>query len=127
MLSPKIHKNHMFPSKCIQPPCMNIAAKTEADRKALSFAMSLSLVIGLLMFVMKVGAYLLTGSAAILSDAADGRVTIRRLNRSEYNNTIRDLVGVNIKPAEDFPADDVGYGFDNIGDALSVEQFEALL
>jgi hypothetical protein len=49
-----------------------------------------------------------------------GRVTIRRLNRTEYNNTIRDLVGVDFKAAEDFPADDVGYGFDNIGDVLSV-------
>jgi hypothetical protein len=49
-----------------------------------------------------------------------GRVTLRRLNRTEYNNTIRDLVGVDFKPAADFPADDVGYGFDNIGDVLSV-------
>jgi len=49
-----------------------------------------------------------------------GRVTIRRLNRAEYNNTIRDLVGVNFQPAADFPADDSGYGFDNIGDVLSV-------
>ena len=50
----------------------------------------------------------------------DGRVTIRRLNRAEYNNTIRDLVGVNFKPSADFPNDDVGYGFDNIGDVLSL-------
>ena len=49
-----------------------------------------------------------------------GRVTIRRLNRAEYNNTIRDLFGVAIAPADDFPSDDVGYGFDNIGDVLSV-------
>lgn len=49
-----------------------------------------------------------------------GRVTLRRLNRAEYNNTIRDLVGVAFKPAEDFPSDDVGYGFDNIGDVLSL-------
>jgi len=49
-----------------------------------------------------------------------GRVTIRRLNRSEYNNTIRDLVGVDFEPAKDFPSDDVGYGFDNIGDVLSL-------
>jgi mono/diheme cytochrome c family protein len=49
-----------------------------------------------------------------------GRVTIRRLNRAEYNNTIRDLVGVQFQPADDFPADDVGYGFDNIGDVLSL-------
>jgi len=49
-----------------------------------------------------------------------GRVTLHRLNRAEYNNTIRDLVGVNFQPADDFPADDSGYGFDNIGDVLSV-------
>src|SRR6266536_405682 len=49
-----------------------------------------------------------------------GRVTLRRLNRAEYNNTIRDLVGVRFQPAEDFPADDSGYGFDNIGDVLSL-------
>jgi hypothetical protein len=49
-----------------------------------------------------------------------GRVTIRRLNRTEYNNTVRDLVGVDFKPADDFPQDDVGYGFDNIGDVLSL-------
>jgi len=49
-----------------------------------------------------------------------GRVTIRRLNRAEYDNTIRDLVGVDFHPAEDFPADDSGYGFDNIGDVLSL-------
>jgi len=49
-----------------------------------------------------------------------GRVTMRRLNRAEYNNTIRDLVGVKFQPAADFPADDVGYGFDNNGDVLSL-------
>lgn len=49
-----------------------------------------------------------------------GRVTIRRLNRNEYNNTIRDLLGVDFHPADDFPSDDVGYGFDNIGDVLSM-------
>ena len=49
-----------------------------------------------------------------------GRPTIRRLNKAEYNNTIRDLVGVNYQPADDFPTDDVGYGFDNIGDVLTL-------
>jgi hypothetical protein len=49
-----------------------------------------------------------------------GRVTLRRLNRTEYNNTIRDLVGLDLRPADDFPEDDTGYGFDNIGDVLSV-------
>jgi hypothetical protein len=49
-----------------------------------------------------------------------GRVTMRRLNRNEYNNTIRDLVGIDFNPAEDFPSDDVGHGFDNIGDVLTL-------
>ena len=49
-----------------------------------------------------------------------GQVTVRRLNRSEYNNVIRDLMHLDFKPAKDFPADDSGYGFDNIGDVLSV-------
>jgi hypothetical protein len=54
------------------------------------------------------------------ASADPGRVTARRLNRAEYNNTIRDLVGVDFRPAEDFPQDDSGYGFDNIGDVLSL-------
>jgi hypothetical protein len=49
-----------------------------------------------------------------------GRVTIRRLNRAEYNNTIRDLLAIKFTPADDFPADDVGNGFDNMGDVLSM-------
>ena len=49
-----------------------------------------------------------------------GHVTLRRLNRAEYNNTVRDLCGVDIHPADEFPNDDVGYGFDNIGDVLSI-------
>ncbi|MCA9077622.1 MAG: DUF1592 domain-containing protein [Planctomycetaceae bacterium] len=49
-----------------------------------------------------------------------GRVTIRRLNQVEYNNTIRDLVGIDFQPADDFPSDDVGNGFDNIGDVLTI-------
>ncbi|MBI1841844.1 MAG: DUF1592 domain-containing protein [Verrucomicrobia bacterium] len=49
-----------------------------------------------------------------------GRVTVRRLNRNEYNRTLRDLLGIDFQPADDFPQDDVGYGFDNIGDVLSM-------
>ncbi|HPM82421.1 MAG TPA: DUF1592 domain-containing protein [Candidatus Anammoximicrobium sp.] len=49
-----------------------------------------------------------------------GRVTMRRLNRTEYRNTIRDLVGVDFDPTEDFPSDDIGHGFDNIGDVLTM-------
>jgi mono/diheme cytochrome c family protein len=50
-----------------------------------------------------------------------GRVTLRRLNKAEYNNTIRDLCGVDFQPAADFPSDEVGYGFDHIGDVLSMQ------
>ncbi len=49
-----------------------------------------------------------------------GRLTVRRLNRNEYNNTIRDLLHIEFKPADDFPSDDVGHGFDNIADVLTV-------
>ena len=49
-----------------------------------------------------------------------GQVTIRRLNRTEYKNTVRDLTGVDYKTDGNFPADDVGYGFDNIADVLSL-------
>jgi hypothetical protein len=48
------------------------------------------------------------------------RVTLRRLNRSEYNNTIHDLLHLDWRPADDFPADDLGHGFDNNGDVLSL-------
>ena len=49
-----------------------------------------------------------------------GRITIRRLNKVEYKNTVRDLLGVDFDPTENFPADDVGHGFDNIGDVLTM-------
>jgi hypothetical protein len=49
-----------------------------------------------------------------------GRVTARRLNRAEYNYSLRDLLGIHFQPADDFPQDDSGYGFDNIGDVLSL-------
>ena len=50
-----------------------------------------------------------------------GRVTIRRLNRFEYNNTVRDLFDVAARPAESFPADGAGgAGFDNNADTLFI-------
>lgn len=52
--------------------------------------------------------------------SSPGVVTIHRLNRREYNNTVRDLVGLDLKLADNFPADDVGGGFDNISDVLSL-------
>ena len=49
-----------------------------------------------------------------------GRVTLRRLNRVEYHNTIHDLLGVDFDTATAFPPDDTGHGFDNIGDVLTL-------
>ncbi|MDQ2900270.1 MAG: DUF1592 domain-containing protein, partial [Acidobacteriota bacterium] len=64
-----------------------------------------------------------------LGDALDGAAaanpnpgdpTIHRLNRAEYSNAIRDLLALDVKPGAKLPADDTGYGFDNIGDVLSL-------
>lgn len=49
-----------------------------------------------------------------------GRITLRRLNRVEYRQTIQDLMGVDFKADEEFPPDDTGYGFDTIADVLTV-------
>src|SRR5438876_10530081 len=49
-----------------------------------------------------------------------GRPAIHRLNRAEYSNAIRDLLALDIKPGSKLPADDTGYGFDNIGDVLTL-------
>ena len=49
-----------------------------------------------------------------------GKVTIRRLNRIEYHNTIRDLTGFDFKVEDELPPDDTGYGFDTIGDVLTL-------
>lgn len=49
-----------------------------------------------------------------------GPVVIRRLNRQEYNNTIRDLFGLDLHLADAFPPDDIGFGFDNVGSALNI-------
>lgn len=62
---------------------------------------------------------------ALFSVACDlrprpGKVTARRLNRAEYNNTIRDLFQMDLRPADAFPSDEVGAGFDNNGDVLSL-------
>ena len=55
------------------------------------------------------------------SDSNPGRVTMRRLSRTEYRNTVRDILGLEVGPlVEAFPTDDLGYGFDNVGDALTV-------
>ena len=61
----------------------------------------------------------LLGQAVAQAKVDPGKVTVRRLNRTEYNNTIRDLCYVDGNFSVDFPADDTGYGFDNIGDVLT--------
>jgi hypothetical protein len=53
-------------------------------------------------------------------DPDPGRVTVRRLNRVEYKNTIRDLMGVDYDTEGEFPPDDTGYGFDTIADVLTL-------
>ena len=73
---------------------MNISANSESDRKALVFAMNLSLVVGLLMFVIKMGAYLLTGSSAILSDAAESVVHVAAVIFASYS------LRVSFRPAD---------------------------
>jgi len=52
--------------------------------------------------------------------ARGGRVMVRRLNRTEYNNTVHDLLGVTLRPADDFPADVPAHGFDTVAGTLSV-------
>lgn len=49
-----------------------------------------------------------------------GRVVAHRLNRTEYTNTIRDLLDVEFRAQKDFPTDDSGEGFDNIGEVLTI-------
>lgn len=49
-----------------------------------------------------------------------GRVVWRRLNRNEYRNTVGDLFGSELDPGVDLPADDLGYGFDNIASVLTL-------
>ncbi len=49
-----------------------------------------------------------------------GKVTARRLNRAEYNHSVRDLFGIDLQPADAFPSDEVGAGFDNNGDLLTL-------
>ncbi len=65
--------------------------------------------------------WITTGAFGLdLSRPDPGRVTVRHLNRNEYRNTLRDLLGVDFKADSMLPPDDVGYGFDNIGDVLSI-------
>jgi hypothetical protein len=56
-----------------------------------------------------------------------GRVTIHRLNKTEYNNTVRDLLGTTLKPADEFPPDFQGAGFDNVAESLALSPIQLSL
>jgi mono/diheme cytochrome c family protein len=58
--------------------------------------------------------------AAAAAHPNPGRPSIHRLNRAEYANAVRDLLGVDIDARTYLPPDDSGYGFDNVADVLSV-------
>jgi hypothetical protein len=61
--------------------------------------------------------------AAESARRAQGRVVLRRLNRVEYENTVRDLLGVPVDLKETLPTDASAHGFDNVGEALHVSSF----
>ncbi|MXY16779.1 MAG: DUF1587 domain-containing protein, partial [Acidobacteria bacterium] len=58
--------------------------------------------------------------AAWTANPNPGRPAVQRLNRAEYVNAIRDLLALEVDGRALLPADESGYGFDNIGDVLSV-------
>jgi hypothetical protein len=65
--------------------------------------------------------YIVTGRDRLAEAKPNpGRRTLHRLNRTEYGNAVRDLLALEIDVAELLPADDIGYGFDNIADVLQV-------
>ncbi len=68
-----------------------------------------------------------TVSGPRVPESDPGWVTVHRLNNTEYNNTVRDLLGTALRPADAFPADDVSYGFDNIAAVLSVSSVQVEL
>lgn len=63
-------------------------------------------------------------AAAVTAErAAHGRVVLRRLNRTEYENTLRDLLGVPVLVKDMLPLDTSAAGFDNVGEALHTSSF----
>lgn len=63
------------------------------------------------------------GRRAAEAQAAEGRVVLRRLNRTEYQNTVRDLLGVEVDLKEVLPEDLNANGFDNSAEALHTSSF----
>lgn len=68
------------------------------------------------------------GTTPNAQESDPGTVTLHRLNKTELNNTWRDLLGTDLRPADEFPSDDLALGFDNIADSLSTSplHFEML-
>ncbi|HLW68405.1 MAG TPA: DUF1592 domain-containing protein [Gemmataceae bacterium] len=62
-------------------------------------------------------------AAAAARRSAEGRVVLRRLNRVEYENTMRDLLGIDIELKQLLPPDTSSHGFDNVGEALHISSF----
>ncbi|WP_434421521.1 DUF1592 domain-containing protein [Nannocystis pusilla] len=60
------------------------------------------------------------GEAAECKGIEPGPSPIRRMNRREYDNTVRDLLGADSRPAQAFPAEEEALGFNNNADALVV-------
>src|SRR5262249_26879475 len=60
---------------------------------------------------------------AVARRAAEGRTAIRRLNRAEYENTMRDLLGIDVDLQETLPEDGSAHGFDNVSEAQHVSSF----
>src|SRR6185437_12070649 len=58
--------------------------------------------------------------ACLARQAADGRVMLRRLNRTEYQNTLEDLLDVHVPVADILPEDGTSAGFDDVADALDI-------
>ncbi|MEQ1826382.1 MAG: DUF1592 domain-containing protein [Pirellula sp.] len=66
----------------------------------------------------------LPSTAPVCADSPDtGRTVVRRLNRVEYQNSVRDLLGVSLDFQEMLPPDNVAFGFDNVGEALHISSF----
>jgi mono/diheme cytochrome c family protein len=62
-------------------------------------------------------------AAEVAMKKAQGRTVLRRLNRVEYENTLRDLLGVSVEVRDILPPDSSAHGFDNVGEALHVSSF----
>ena len=66
----------------------------------------------------------ITESECVGKPVTPGRMPLRRLTASEYNNTVRDVLGDSVAPGNDFPPTGVGSGFDNDADAYTTQQVD---